>query len=181
MHCFTKTWGPILLMLPFAAQAALGPGHYGLKSGHIQYAAQHPLHAFEATSGAAKGKAACTASRCEILIAAPVKSFDSSNSNRDAHMLEITKGIQFPLVSFRADFATNGTPAELTGEAEFAGHKHALTLTHLQWQGDATHPKVTADSTFQLQDFGIEAPALLGVPMSQDIALKMEAEFEKQP
>ena len=179
---FEKILGFLWLFIPgIAAQAAFGPGNYGLKSGHIQYAAKHPLHAFEANSEAAKGKVACSASRCEILVAAPVKSFDSANSNRDAHMLEITKGIQFPLVSFRADFAPNATPTELSGEVEFAGRKHALTLAHLQWQGDATHPRVTADGVFQLQDFGIEAPALLGVPMSQDIALKINAEFEQQP
>jgi hypothetical protein len=35
------------------------------------------------------------------LIAVPVKSFDSGDSNRDLHMLQVTRGAQFPLVTVR--------------------------------------------------------------------------------
>jgi hypothetical protein len=38
---------------------------------------------------------------CDFLIAVPVKSFDSGNSNRDLHMLQVTRGGQFPMITVR--------------------------------------------------------------------------------
>ncbi len=59
-------------------------------------------------SHAAKGKGVCTAGECNFLIAAPVKSFDSGDSNRDLHMLEVTRGAQFPMVIVRTQFPEAG-------------------------------------------------------------------------
>ena len=56
----------------------------------------HPMHEVDGTSHAARGKGICHAGQCDFLIAAPVKSFDSGDTNRDLHMLEATRGASFP-------------------------------------------------------------------------------------
>ena len=61
----------------------------------------HPLHQTEGVSHAARGKGVCHAGQCDFLIAVPVKSFDSGDSNRDLHMLQVTRGAEFPMVTVR--------------------------------------------------------------------------------
>jgi hypothetical protein len=50
---------------------------------------------------AARGKGVCHAGQCNFLIAAPVKSFDSGDSYRDLHMLQVARGGQFLMVTVR--------------------------------------------------------------------------------
>jgi hypothetical protein len=66
------------------------------KQSTLTYHVSHPLHQSEGVSHAAKGKGVCHAGQCDFLIAVPVKSFDSGDSNRDLHMLQVTRGAEFP-------------------------------------------------------------------------------------
>jgi hypothetical protein len=52
-------------------------------------------------SHSALGKGVCHAGQCDFLIAAQVKSFDSGDCNRDLHMIQVTQGAKFPIVSVR--------------------------------------------------------------------------------
>ena len=67
-----------------------------LKQSTLTYHVSHPLHQTEGVSHAAKGKGICHAGQCEFLIAVPVKSFDSGDSNRDLHMLQVIGVPSFP-------------------------------------------------------------------------------------
>ena len=49
----------------------------------LTYHVSHPLHSADGVSHAARGKGVCHAGQCDFLIAVPVKSFDSGDSNRD--------------------------------------------------------------------------------------------------
>src|SRR5579871_2854833 len=95
-----------------------------LKQGTLTYHVSHPLHQIDGVSHAARGKGTCQAGQCDFLIAVPVKSFDSGDSNRDLHMLQVTRGAQFPLVSVRtrlaeSDLGSSTLRADL--EIQFAG------------------------------------------------------------
>src|ERR1700690_3646009 len=90
----------------------------------LTYHVSHPLHQSEGVSHGAKGKGVCHAGQCDFLIAVPVKSFDSGDSNRDLHMLQVTRGAEFPMVILRTRLpeaaSTFGTVhADL--EIQFAG------------------------------------------------------------
>src|ERR1700685_4060914 len=67
----------------------------------LSYHVSHPLHQTDGVSHAARGKGTCHAGQCDFLIAVPVKSFDSGDSNRDLHMLQVTRGGEFPIVTVR--------------------------------------------------------------------------------
>src|SRR4029077_5371789 len=73
--------------------------------------AQQP-DATDGTSTAARGKGICHAGQCDFLIAVPVKSFDSGDSNRDLHTLQVVRGGQFPMVTVRTRL-----PEEASGSA----------------------------------------------------------------
>src|SRR5271170_7252995 len=90
----------------------------------LTYHVSHPLHQTEGVSHAARGKGVCHAGQCDFLIAVPVKSFDSGDSNRDLHMLQVTRGGQFPMVSVRTRIPeSERTSATILVdvEVEFAG------------------------------------------------------------
>src|ERR1700730_9815494 len=87
-----------LLSLPALAGA---DSQWVVGQSTLSYHVSHPLHQVDGVSHAAKGKGVCHDGQCDFLIAVAVKSFDSGDSNRDLHMLQVTRGAQFPFVSVR--------------------------------------------------------------------------------
>ena len=98
-HMISKTLMAFLLLALPALAAA--DSQWVLDQSTLTYHVSHPLHQVEGVSHAAKGKGVCHAGQCDFLIAVPVKSFDSGDSNRDLHMLQVTRGAQFPIVTVR--------------------------------------------------------------------------------
>src|SRR5579864_5823891 len=136
MHSMNKK---LLIVFLFLALPALAraQSQWVLEKSTLTYHVSHPLHESEGTSHAARGKGVCRAGQCDFLIAAPVKSFDSGDSNRDLHMLQVARGAQFPLVTVRVrlpeDAASSATIyADL--EIEFAGqtaHYKQVAFQHV--------------------------------------------------
>src|ERR1022692_1132523 len=87
----------LLVTIPtFAADS-----QWVLKQSTLTYHVSHPLHESEGVSHAARGRAVCHDGQCDFLIAVAVKSFDSGDSNRDLHMLQVTAVPAFRLVTLR--------------------------------------------------------------------------------
>ncbi len=111
-----------LLVLPQLDRAA--DRQWVLEQSTITYHVSHPLHQTEGVSHAAKGKGVCHAGQCDFLVAVPVKSFDSGDSNRDLHMLQATRGAQFPMVTVRTrltDETIGSATIHADLEIQFAG------------------------------------------------------------
>src|ERR1700692_4919732 len=118
--------GKILIAFLFIAFPAVAQtdSQWLLSQSTLTYHVSHPLHQVDGVSHAARGKGVCHAGQCDLLIAVPVKSFDSGDSNRDLHMLQATRGAQLPSVSVRtrlpeAPSASATIHADL--EIQFAG------------------------------------------------------------
>ena len=77
----------------------LADGQWVLEQSTLTYHLSHPLHEVNGVSHAARGKGVCPAGQCDFLIAVAFKSFDSGDSNRDLHMLQVTRGGEFPLIT----------------------------------------------------------------------------------
>src|SRR5271166_1924265 len=93
-----KVLAALLLLLPTIAWAE---SQWVLEGCTLTYHVSHPLHQTEGVSHAARGKGVCHGGQCDLLIAVPVKSFDSGDSNRDIHMVQVTRGAAFPMVTVR--------------------------------------------------------------------------------
>src|SRR6202047_874822 len=116
----------ILITFLFLAPATFAQtdSQWVLSQNTLTYHVSHPLHQSEGVSHEVRGKGVCHAGQCDFLIAVPVKSFDSGDSNRDLHMIQVTRGAQFPMVTVRtklpeSDAAASTIDAEL--EIQFAG------------------------------------------------------------
>src|SRR5437764_4219806 len=118
----TKTFATILLLaLPGLASA---DSQWVLDQSSLTYHVSHPLHQVDGVSHAARGKGVCHAGQCDFLIAVPVKSFDSGDSNRDLHMVQVTRGAQFPMVTVRTripETARGSATIQVDLEVQFAG------------------------------------------------------------
>jgi hypothetical protein len=156
---------------------AQGDHQWILEQSTTTYQVSHPLHRTEGVSRAAKGKGVCHAGFCDFLIAVPVKSFDSGDSNRDLHMLQVTRGAQFPMVIVRTrlpeDAAASATiHADL--EIQFAGQTVQYKQVALQRVVQGTETRISGAIPATLSDFKIDPPRLLSVPVRNEIPIAVE-------
>jgi hypothetical protein len=170
----------LLLALPTLAQT---DSQWILEQSTLTYHVSHPLHQLDGVSHAARGKGVCHAGQCDFLIAVPVKSFDSGDSNRDLHMVQVTRGGQFPMITVRTrlpeDAAALATiQAEL--EIQFAGQTATYKQVPFEHkiQGNETHISGTIPAT--LSDFKIEPPSLLTLPVKNEIPVRVEMTWRRE-
>jgi hypothetical protein len=149
----------------------------------LSYHASHPLHDTTGVSKAARGKGVCHDGQCDFLIAAPVKSFDSGDSNRDLHMLQSTRGAEFPLVQVRTRIPENVRSASTINadlEIEFAGQKVLYKQVPFQVMSQGNGVKITGTIPATLSDFKIDPPKLLTVAVKNELPIKVEMTWHSQ-
>ena len=170
-----------LLVLGVWAQADT---QWVLLQSTLSYHMSHPMHEVDGTSHAAKGKGICHAGQCDFLIAAPVKSFDWKDTDRVLHMLEATRGAQFPMVVVRSRFpeaetASGTIYADL--EVQFAGQ--TAHYSHVAFQrsqrGNEVHITGTVPAT--CSDFKIQRPSFLTVPIKNEIPVHVDMNWHREP
>ncbi|HEV3220580.1 MAG TPA: YceI family protein [Candidatus Acidoferrales bacterium] len=175
----------ILFALLLLAYPRLIPAdsQWVLAQSTLTYHISHPLHQVDGVSHAARGKGVCHDGQCEFLIAAPVKSFDSGDSNRDLHMLQVTRGGQFPMISVRTHLpeeASGSATIRADLEIEFAGQTATYKQVPFEQvvQGNETRISGTIPAT--LTDFKIDPPTLLAMPVKNEIPVHVEMTWQKQ-
>jgi hypothetical protein len=174
---------PILSLLLALPIYALADSQWVLEQSTLTYHVSHPLHQTDGVSHAARGKGVCHAGQCDFLIAAPVKSFDSGDSNRDLHMLQVTRGAQFPMVSVRTrlpETASASATVHVDLEIQFAGQtvQYKQVLLQLATQGNQIRISGTIPAT--LSDFKIDPPSLLAVPVKNEMPVRLDMTWRPQ-
>jgi hypothetical protein len=164
----------LLLSRPWQAWA---DSQWVLEQSTVTYHVSHPLHQVDGVSHAARGKGVCHAGQCDFLIAVPVKSFDSGDSNRDLHMLQAARGAQFPIVSVRTrlpETASASATIHADLEIQFAGQtvQYKLVPFQLTMQGNQIRISGTIPAT--LSDFKIDPPSLLAVPVKNEMPVRVD-------
>lgn len=155
---------------------------YSLVQSTLTYHMSHPMHEVDGTSHAAKGKGICHAGTCDFLIAAPVKSFDSGDTNRDLHMLEATRGAQFPMVEVRTRFPQSETREETVYadlEVQFAGQSAHYAHVPFQRSQEGNNVRITGTIPATCSDFKIARPSFLTVPIKNEIPVHVEMKWQK--
>ena len=173
----------ILLLQPFKPALAQADRQWILEQSTLTYHVSHPLHQVDGVSHAARGKGVCRAGQCDFLIAAPVKSFDSGDSNRDLHMLQATRGAQFPIVTVRTrlpETASGSATVRADLEVQFAGQtaQYKQVPFELATQGNQIRISGTIPAT--LSDFKIDPPSLLAVAVKNEIPVRVDMTWRPQ-
>jgi hypothetical protein len=154
-----------------------------LEQSTLKYHVSHPLHQSEGVSHAARGKGVCHSGECDFLIAAPVKSFDSGDSNRDLHMLQVTRGAQFPLVTVRTRLPeTSLGPGAIHADLEiqFAGQTVQYKQVPFEEVTQGSEMKISGTIPATLSDFKIDPPTLLSIPVKNEMPVRVEMTWRPQ-
>jgi hypothetical protein len=172
---------PTLLLL--VAPALGADSQWVLEQSTLTYHVSHPLHQSEGISHAARGKGVCHAGQCEFLIAVPVKSFDSGDSNRDLHMLQVTRGAEFPMVTVRTrlpEAASASATVHADLEIQFAGQAAHYQEVSFQLVTQGSETKISGTIPATLSDFKIDPPSLLTLPVKNEIPVRVEMTWHPQ-
>jgi len=173
---------PLFLLLALSNLFA-ADHQWVLKQSTLTYHVSHPLHQSEGVSHAARGKGVCHEGQCDFLIAVPVKTFESGDSNRDLHMIQVTRGAEYPMVTVRTrlpESASTSAMVKADIEVQFAGqtgHYQQVSF-ELVTQGSETRISGTIPAT--LTDFKIDPPSLLTMPVKNEIPVRVEMTWSPQ-
>ena len=155
-------------------------GKYELKTSKVDYLVKYLIKKADGESTASKGKGECAES-CQFLVAAPIKSFESKDSNRDINMLKVTKVEQYPLVVAKIKTGSEIKNGELIAdlEIEFSGVKK--TYSKIIFKTKETSEGFHSEGQFDLilDDFKIEKPSLLGVDIESIVPMTVVADWKK--
>jgi hypothetical protein len=169
----------LVALFALSASAAMAQSNtqWALSSSTLSYHVSHPLHEVDGVSHAALGKGVCSLGQCSFLIAVQVKSFDSGDSNRDLHMIQVTQGAKFPIVSVRlqlpeAQLSSSSIICDL--DIQFAGQTaHYAHLAFQQVVKENEH-RITGTIPSTLSDFKITPPSFFTVPLKNEMPVKVD-------
>ena len=175
-----KTTIACIVLLTTLASAA---DQWVLDQSTLTYHISHPLHQSEGVSHAARGKAVCNAGKCDFLIAVPVKSFDSGDSNRDLHMIQVTRGAEFPMVTVRTRLPESAATASTVNadlEIQFAGQTAHYKQVPFQLVREGKETRITGTISATLSDFKIDPPTLLTLPVKNELPIRIEMTWHSE-
>ena len=146
----------------------------------ITYRVVHPLHEVVAKSTSPEYTVVLDPATKEIksvTAKVDVTTFDSGNSNRDSHAMEVIDAIDYPEVDFTStSVSETGDSLDVTGHLTFHGITKDITMAGTaQWQPHRVD--VHGNFAITFTEFKIERPALLLVPVEDNIAFTLASAF----
>lgn len=147
------------------------------KNSVITYYMKHALHSWQGVSREVNSIVHLNAAGDIEKVAAtvPVKSFDSKNSNRDSHMLEVTDALTYPQVSFYSTSVTRTAEGyEVKGVLNFHGVEKPVQIKAKESRSGSQR-QVSGSFIFLLEDHKVERPSLM--MMKTDNEVRIEFNF----
>jgi polyisoprenoid-binding protein YceI len=146
----------------------------------ITYKVVHPLHEVLAKSASPEYTVVLDPTTKEIksvTAAVDVTTFDSGNSNRDSHAMEVIDAIDYPEVEFTSTSITQtGDSLYVTGHLTFHGITKDITMAGTtQWQPNRLD--VHGGFVITFTQFKLERPALLLIPVEDNITFTLASAF----
>lgn len=162
-----------LLIVPFALSFGQMKRYEAVKpESYIRYKLTHPLHEVEATSK----QAFCVVDADvadkqikDVLVQVPVSTFDSGNSNRDSHAMEVVEELMYPDARFISSSVTQkGDSLEVEGNLTFHGVTKEISFpAFANWNNNKL--TVTGNFNISLTAFKIKRPSLLLIPVNDTL------------
>ena len=170
------------MILPMVVMAQKKRLSAEAKSSEIRYSMVHPMHSWEAISKSFQCVLVWDETKQQIeavAVAVPVKSFDSQNSNRDSHALEVLEALKYPNVTFSSNQVTGQDQNwKVKGKLTFHGVTREIEFP-ITVKQQATSVEVAGGFTVMMQDYQIESPTLLGIKTKEDIRFQLKVLAKK--
>jgi hypothetical protein len=175
----------ILLLTAFLAQAPAATSYsVAMQKSAVHYTIVHKLHKVQATSKLVQGKAVLKPDgSLQVMLRAPIGSFESGDGNRDEHMRETMEESKYPFVTYKGVARlANGSLAPtmdlvLDGELDFHGRKHAEKVPVHVDRGGPAGAHVTGHFAVSLDRYQVERPSLLFIKIDDDCAIDFDLEL----
>ena len=141
----------------------------------IVYHLKHPLHDVKGVS--ADVKCFLDISDDSLLTKVSAKTlasaFNSGNSNRDSHVLELLEALKYPYVEFESDSVSRTEKGyQVFGQLTFHGVKRPV-----KFEAIPTYIKdrirITSGFTVKLSEFKIKRPTLLMIPTEDALHIEI--------
>ena len=150
------------------------------KESSITYQLTHPLHEIESTSKETYCAIDVDLKSREIKkvsVQVDVTTFNSGNSNRDSHAMEVIDALSFPEATFvSTSIVPKGNSLIVGGKLTFHGVTNDVTATAIpEWGNDKL--VVHATMPISLTAFKVERPSLLFIPVHDTLRFTLTAAF----
>lgn len=169
------TLSVILLLLTQVAGAQSTQLRADKSKSYIKYFAKHAVHAWTGISKdvscvvqlGPKGEVEKVAATSKL------KSFDSDNSNRDSHMLEVTDALTYPNINFYSTYI-NRKDGEYTVRGVLAFHGVEKNVEFkMKEETNGKERTFKGEFIFLLEDFSIERPTLFLVKTDNEVKVEL--------
>jgi polyisoprenoid-binding protein YceI len=146
----------------------------------VIYAMKHPMHDWTGTNkdvNAVLVYDETTKTIKQAAVVLKVSGFDSGNSNRDSHMVEVLESIKFPTINFSSsNIVLTGEKVTAKGNLTFHGVTKPIEITGtLKQVGKKL--QINSDFVILLTDYQITKPTLLGVACENELKIKFAVSF----
>ena len=173
----------IVMFFVLTSQAQPKGAEVVKKDSWITYRITHPLHEIEATSKDVVYHVEIDAAKKEVLSVSAdvdVTTFDSGNSNRDSHAMEVIDAIDYPEVNFASSSIVQaGDTLKIAGTLTFHGVTHEVVLAAIpRWTPERL--EVSGHFELSLTAFKIERPSLLMIPVEDALRFTFAVAFALQ-
>ncbi len=171
----------LVLLLAAGAKAGSPGTRSAVKSeSSLTYQLTHPLHEVTGVSKDVQ----CTIEYDDATkvirstaFSADVMSFDSGNSNRDSHAMEVLDALSYPTVSFKStSIETAGNALHVHGDLTFHGRTKPVDL-EATTETSANRFTVRGTAAVSLTAFEIERPSLLLIPVKDTLRISFTMAF----
>ena len=146
---------------------------------YLNYDAKHFLHAWSGKNNNVSGVIVYENKITKIAIAAKVVDFDSGNSNRDAHSLEVLEALKFPIIKFYSDnIKYFDESIEINGKLEFHGSERNIVVSSTLDEGDSY---LNLRGRFQIipTEFSVTLPSFMLIEMEDYLNISFSLQFDK--
>lgn len=173
----------ILLVLFVFLSSAYGKsfdGNYLIEKAKITYHVHFMLKNIEASTAKVKGKGQCQKGKCDFIIATPVKTFVSKDSNIDTKMLLFTKAAEHPMEVVKTSYS--GDPLNIKKvdlNISLAGKSKNYKNSSVNITKVGNGFQVKSEIPLKLSDFSIERPSLLGVKIKDVVPVTIDLIWKK--
>ncbi len=175
------------LLLPLTGSAEQRTIRGDREGTTITYRLIHPLHKIEATSREVDCLLTldpATKDITHVVARVDVMTFNSGNSNRDSHAMEVIDALSYPEAMFTStSIGQTGDSVQVSGRLTFHGvTRNVVIPALLQWSKDGL--VVHGSLKTSLTAFKIEPPSLLLIPVQDELDFSIVGVFvwgEKSP
>lgn len=171
----------IVLLVAFTEKSVENRKIYADNSASsIVYFMSHPLHDWDASAKTFKTVISYDEATKQINSVASVvkvQSFDSGNSNRDSHAIEVLDALQNPNITFVSnDIKESGEKLTINGKLTFHGVTKPVTLNATRKDAKSVMT-ITGKMDVNMTEHGVKPPGLMGMSTKENIRIDYTMTF----